>query len=223
MLTTFFLKDCLCQIVQSLFKGKSIVLISVYCVVLQPTKTIIFTSLSRTILWGHAGLGILFLNLDVHYFWIMVVLVHCAVQWKLFFIELNCSQTVASPEPQLCAGLSSGLFRKRLGNAMRRDRAVMQELCLVQTCAEWTIWRNAALSSLCVSLLVPTEHRVTAEGVSAQRPRGGSDGRRRSVPLGQPRAAPLCPQHPRALTCCCKCVTVALLCSCPKWHPTKVL
>lgn len=131
MLTTFFLKDCLCQMVQFLLKGKNIVLTFVNCLVLQPT--IIFTSLGRTILWEYVGLGILFLDPDFLYFWIMVVLIHCAVQWKLFFIELNCSQTVASPGPQQCAGLSLGLFRKLVGNAMRMDRVVTQKLCLVRS------------------------------------------------------------------------------------------
>lgn len=88
-------------------------------------------------------------------------------------------------------------------------------------CAEWTSCRNAALSSHVCPCWFPTEHRVAVEGVAAQRPRGGSHGRRCSVPLGQPRAAPLCPQHPRALTCCCKCVTTTLLYSCLKWYPTK--
>lgn len=122
---------------------------------------------------------------------------------------------------QQCTGLSLGLFSKLVGNAMGTDRAVMQELCLAGTCAEWRSRKKAALSFPVCPCWFPTEHRVAAEGVTAQRPRGGSHGRRRPVPLGQPRAAPLCPQHPRALACCCKCAALTLLYSCPQWHPTE--
>lgn len=201
--------------VQFLFKGKNIVLTFINCVVLQPT--IIFTSFGRAILWEYVGLGILFLDPDFHYFWIMVVLVHCAVQW-------NCWAQLLPDCGQPCATVMHraflGVIPKAVWKCQRTDRVVMQELCLVQTCAEWSSWKEAALSSPCPCWF-PTEHRVAVEGVPAQRPRRGSHGRRRSVPLGQPRAAPLCAQHPRALTCCCKCLTVTLLYSCPKCHLTK--
>lgn len=186
----------------------------VNCVVLQPTKTIIFPSLDRTILWEHAWLRILFLEPNFHYFWIMLILVHCVVQWKLFFLELSCSQAVASAGHSNARGFPWGYSASWLEMPWGRT-AVMQELCLAGTCAEWRSRKKAALSFPVCPCWFPTEHRVAAEGVTAQRPRGGSHGRRRPVPLGQPRAAPLCPQHPRALACCCKCAALTLLYSCP--------
>lgn len=54
----------------------------------------------------------------------------------------------------------------------------------------------------CVSFcdLFSVEHRVSTQGLSAQRSRGSSDWRGRVVPSGQSRASSVHSQHPRTLT-----------------------